>query len=198
MRSFTSWQIGGPAELMLIPKNVEDLALALRLCQQSQTPWLAIGKGSNLLVSDKGIAGVVIQIGDAFAQLELLDGYRVRAGAGLALALLANTTAKAGYGGLEWAAGIPGSVGGAILMNAGAYGSCIGPFVTKVELVEYNGSRRTLTGEELSFAYRQSGIRRETQVVTGVELQLHPGDKEESVAAVSYTHLLYYKRRKKG
>ncbi len=82
MRSFTSWQIGGPAELMLIPKNVEDLALALRLCQQSQTPWLAIGKGSNLLVSDKGIAGVVIQIGDAFAQLELLDGYRVRAGAG--------------------------------------------------------------------------------------------------------------------
>jgi len=184
MKQYTSWHIGGPAELLVVPANTEELSFVLSLCAEHKIPWFAFGKGSNILVADGGITGVVIQIGEAFAWCDLLPDSKVWLGAGLPLATLAQTTAKAGYSGLEWAAGIPGSVGGAIMMNAGAYGSCIGDAVTKVELVEYNGQRRTLTSDALAFAYRHSGIDRGKQVVTGVELQLAPGDAAWSNAEI--------------
>ncbi len=176
MSQYTSWRIGGPADYLAIPDNETELSALLVCCKNEAIPWFVIGKGSNLLVADTGIAGLVIQISDAFSWCNLLPDYRVSLGAGLALASLAQTAAKAGYGGLEWAAGIPGSVGGAIIMNAGAYGSCIGSFVTKIHLVEYTGQRRALTSDSLAFAYRQSGIDKTKQIVTGVELQLQAGD----------------------
>ncbi|MBS1348168.1 MAG: FAD-binding protein, partial [Firmicutes bacterium] len=135
MSKHTTWKIGGPADIMVFPTCTEELSSILPLLKGQGINWLVIGNGSNLLVADKGIRGVVIKMGENFASSQW-RGLEVKASSGMLLATLALEAAERGAAGIEFARGIPGSVGGAVRMNAGAYGSNIGNYVTKVEGVD--------------------------------------------------------------
>lgn len=196
MAEYTSWRIGGAADWLLEPASAEDVAAVLELCAQNDLPLVTIGRGTNLLVSDKGIAGVVMRIGEAFSGVEYLPEDRVRVGAGVLLAALCRETAARGLTGLEWACGIPGNIGGALMMNAGAYGSSIGELVTEVTVAAYTGTEkaragvRRLTGDELNFGYRSGcldALADLSAVALGATLQLAPGDAEASLAVIRET-----------
>ena len=183
MRNYTTWKIGGRADYLVQPANEDELSAVLALLHAESLPWLVIGNGSNLLVGDRGVRGVVIKMGESFAQTEWRDN-QVTVGAGKMMPALALEAAERGLSGLEFAAGIPGSVGGGVRMNAGAYGNTIGEFVTKVEIVEYNGQRRTLAASELTFAYRNSSLFAIDAVVCRVTLTLNHGSRDESLARI--------------
>jgi len=183
MRKFTTWKIGGPADLLAFPGDEEELAALLRFLWENEIPRVVVGNGSNILVGDKGIRGVVIKMGEPYAACEWHEG-GVSALAGAMLPALAHEAAARGLSGLEFAAGIPGSLGGAVRMNAGAYGSTVGQYVTKVVMVEYNGTRRELEAGELEFAYRESNLAAMPGVISGVELALPLGDPQESRAKI--------------
>ncbi len=178
MRNYTTWKIGGPADWLATPEREEELAALLTFCRENGLPCLVIGNGSNLLVGDKGIRGLVIHMGESFSHLDW-NGEEVAAPAGMLLAALALTAAECGMGGLEFARGIPGSVGGGVRMNAGAYGGNLGPLVSKVEAVSYAGKYLELTGEALSFAYRNSSLFQLDAIVSRVHFKLHERDKTE-------------------
>lgn len=177
MAKHTTWKIGGPADLMIFPTSEDELCAVLPLLQEQQINWLVVGNGSNLLVADRGIRGVVIAMGDNFAASQW-RGRTVKAASGMLLTALALEAAERGAAGLEFARGIPGSVGGAVRMNAGAYGSNIGDYVTRIDGVDYQGQRQSLAADELSFAYRDSSLFSQELVVTYVHLQLREGDRE--------------------
>lgn len=190
MSGFTSYKIGGMADYFAVPKNSDDVIMVMDFCAEFDVPLIAIGRGTNLLVSDKGIAGMVMQIGDGFSDIEFLEDCRVKAGSGVMLAALSKQSAKAGLTGLEWACGIPGNVGGAVMMNAGAYEGNIGMVITKVHLVEYietttgkKAMARTVAGEDLCFGYRSGCITPE-MVVLQIEIQLAVGDSQASLARI--------------
>lgn len=193
MQEYTSWRIGGPADWLVEPGNSDEVRQVLDFCAANETPLTIIGRGSNLLVSDAGIAGLVLRIGENFSRVEIEpqdDTYLVRAECGVLLAALSRQTAEAGVGGLEWACGIPGNLGGALMMNAGAYGASIGEFVTAVQVAAYTGAEKrkavlqTLRGADLHFAYR-SGCLPEHTVALGVALRLPTGNREASLARIS-------------
>ena len=178
MSKHTTWKIGGPADIMVFPTCEEELCALLPRLKEQNISWLVIGNGSNLLVADKGIRGVVIKMGENFASSQW-RGLAVKASAGMLLASLALEAAERGATGIEFARGIPGSVGGAVRMNAGAYGSNIGNYVTKVEGVDYDGHRLSLSGSEINFSYRDSSLFGLDAVVTYIYLQLLEGKREE-------------------
>ena len=178
MSKHTTWKIGGPADIMVFPTCEEELCALLPRLKEQNISWLVIGNGSNLLVADKGIRGVVIKMGENFASSQW-RGLAVKASAGMLLASLALEAAERGAAGIEFARGIPGSVGGAVRMNAGAYGSNIGNYVTKVEGVDYDGHRLSLSGSEINFSYRDSSLFGLDAVVTYIYLQLLEGKREE-------------------
>ena len=186
MSHYTSWKIGGPADYLIAPANVEELCQVVAFAKGFHIPITIIGKGTNLLVSDAGIAGIVLQIGEKLQKLDFLPDNMVRAEAGLPLATLAKTTVKNGLVGLEWAVGIPGNLGGALMMNAGAYGYQMGQFVTNIEVVEYTVinrnqtadvlvERNTIPQSELDFCYRNSGLK-PNQIAVAATLSLQQGD----------------------
>ncbi len=143
MQEYTSWRIGGSADWLVEPANQSEVIRVLDFCADNAVPLTIIGRGSNLLVSDAGIAGLVLRIGENLSRVEIepqADNYLVRAECGVLLAALSRQTAEAGVGGLEWACGIPGNLGGALMMNAGAYGASIGEFVTEVQVAAYTGA----------------------------------------------------------
>ncbi len=190
MSQFTSWKIGGPADFLISAAEVEDVELVANFCTIHQVPLTVIGRGTNLLVSDMGIEGIVLQIGDGMNQIQWLGNNQAQAQAGALLSVLSKEAAKHELTGLEWAVGIPGNVGGAVKMNAGAYGANISHYVTKVEIVEYNvtnhetkgsvaAKRRLLEQSDLDFCYRHSGVAG-NQIVVGVQLKLKPGNREKS------------------
>lgn len=193
MRAYTSWKIGGAADWLIEPQNEEQVTAVLDLVQATKLPLTVIGRGSNLLVSDRGIAGVVLRIGEAFGGWRRLDGNRVEVGAGELLAALSRQTATDGLAGLEWACGIPGNVGGALAMNAGAYGSSIDKVVTKVRVAAYNEPKakktviKTLSGDELGFGGYRSGCVGEGRLALSAELQLSEGNAEELLAQIKET-----------
>ena len=178
MSKHTTWKIGGPADIMVFPTCEEELCALLPRLKEQGISWLVIGNGSNLLVADKGIRGVVIKMGENFADSQW-RGLTVKASAGMLLASLALEAAERGAAGIEFARGIPGSVGGAVRMNAGAYGSNIGNYVIKVEGVDYDGHRLSLSGSELNFSYRDSSLFGLDAVVTYIYLQLLEGKRDE-------------------
>ncbi|MBQ9993035.1 MAG: UDP-N-acetylmuramate dehydrogenase [Firmicutes bacterium] len=181
MKKHTTWQIGGPADLFLRPENEAELCAVLRYCDDQNLPLQIIGNGSNLLVGDKGIRGAVIQLGSNYSAIEWLsDGAIVQAGA--MLTAVAKRAAQHDLCGMECLAGIPGSIGGAVYMNAGAYGFHIGEIITSVRIIEYNGDIRQLDKEELQFAYRHSNVREMNGVISNVQLSLQHGDGEASLA----------------
>lgn len=134
MGELTTFKIGGPLDLLVEPVNIQELQSVINFCRQEKLPWMVLGLGSNLLVGDKGIRGVGIRLSGIFTAWEVNDTV-VRAGAGLALADLAKQTACLGLSGLEFACGIPGTIGGAVYMNAGAYGGEMAQVVTKAQSI---------------------------------------------------------------
>jgi UDP-N-acetylmuramate dehydrogenase len=178
----TTYRVGGPAAYFLEARNEDDLRAARGL----GLPVLVIGKGSNLLVADAGLPGLAVVLGEGFADVAV-DGTEVRAGGAVALPVLARRTAAAGLTGLEWAVGVPGSVGGAVRMNAGGHGSDMSRCVSRVRVVdlasEWEGD---LTVEQLGYGYRRSALTA-AQVVVEAHLSLRWGDpkrSEEQIAEI--------------
>ncbi|MDO4732364.1 MAG: UDP-N-acetylmuramate dehydrogenase [Bacillota bacterium] len=193
MSAHTTWKIGGPADLFLQPSAEEELQQVLAYLYRQEIPWLVIGNGSNLLVGDRGIRGAVIKMGDSFSG-SLWRGQEVEARSGMLLSALALEAAERSLGDISFARGIPGSVGGAVRMNAGAYGGNIGDFVTAVYGLSYSGEPLELRGNEISFAYRNSSLFDLDAIVTRVRLRLKAEDREELMAKMKD----YARRRSKA
>lgn len=178
MRLHTTFQVGGPAALWAEPRSREDLAALAACCRREQIPWTVVGKGSNLLVGDRGYAGVILHVGDLLSSCQVV-GDKIRAEAGISLPLLARNACAAGLSGLEFAAGIPGSLGGAVFMNAGAYGGEIRDVLERVQILDPGGCLRWIPAEEMELGYRKSAAQTRGYVVTAAEFRLTPGDPEE-------------------
>ena len=177
MKKHTTFRVGGPADVLVQPDETA-LAAILALCRQYYVPYSFIGNGSNLLVGDKGIRGVVIEMTDPMGNIEV-DGPQITAQAGAMLSKIANTAASNGLGGMEFAAGIPGSVGGAVVMNAGAYGGEMKDIIERVYVLDENGAQLELDRDALNLGYRHSCIPEKKYIVTKVVLELVPRDEVE-------------------
>lgn len=184
LAGYTTWKIGGPADLFLVPNNEEELATSLRLLRRHDVPWCMLGRGSNTLVSDKGVRGAVIKLGSGFDEVRF-DGETVIAGASYSFIKLSVMAGKEGLTGLEFAGGIPGTVGGAVYMNAGAHGSDISRILQSADVVWDDGSRAKLGTEEMAFSYRHSVLQERRGIVTQAEFRLEAGDRKEIAAALA-------------
>jgi UDP-N-acetylmuramate dehydrogenase len=174
LAELTSFRIGGPAEWFLIVENVGELATAAAAAYRHSIPYFCLGSGTNLLVSDRGMRGLVIKLGAGFARIEF-DVCDVRAGAAAQFGELAELTVEYGLEGLEFAEGIPGSVGGGLVMNAGAFGGEMARVVTAVHGVDASGVTRVLSPDEIGFAYRRTSLPSRF-VITSVDFRLRLGD----------------------
>lgn len=177
MSRHTSFRIGGPADVMALPQNESELQALLLKAQASQTPVTLIGNGSNLLVRDKGIRGLVIKLGNMLNDIEV-KGSSITFGSGVSLALASKKAASLGLSGLEFAVGIPGSIGGAVYMNAGAYDGEMSKVVAAVRVMNAAGGLKELKAEQLDFAYRHTALQGSGWFVTSVTVALQPGDQE--------------------
>jgi UDP-N-acetylmuramate dehydrogenase len=180
----TTYRVGGAAALFLTVDAEDDLAVAVTSVRESSVAVLVVGKGSNLLVADAGFAGLAIVLGDSFADVEI-DGTTVTAGGAAALPVVARRTAAAGLTGFEWAVGVPGSIGGAVRMNAGGHGSDMAATLTRVRVVDLAaGEDGWVPASALDLAYRHSSIG-PSQLVVEAELALAPGDAERAEAEIA-------------
>ena len=178
LKRHTTYRIGGPADLFVLPASVEDVVWTLRLAHDEGLPVFVMGSGSNLLVSDSGIRGIVLRMGQQMAKVRF-SGAGVWAEAGLSLPRLAKLAADRELSGLEWAGGVPGSVGGAVAMNAGAHGSDTSVILTRAYLVSRSGELIEAARNDLKFAYRRCGLVREGRhIVVAAEFSLKPNAKE--------------------
>jgi UDP-N-acetylmuramate dehydrogenase len=178
----TTIKIGGPAEIFVEPSSIEDLKKTMDTVTESGVPWRAIGRGSNLLVGDSGIKGVVIKLGKGLDHLDV-DGDTITAGGGYSLIKLTTVISKQGLSGLQFAGGIPGSVGGAVYMNAGAHGSDMSKILVKAHILFEDGTMEWLTAEELEFSYRTSLLQKKRPgICLEAVLKLEKGNREEIVA----------------
>lgn len=178
MKRNTSFKVGGPADLMIKPQTVEEIRDIVSLLSKSNIKFLIIGNGSNLLVKDEGIRDVVIKIDKNFGDI-IVENDKIIAQAGALLPLISNEAVKHSLSGFEFAAGIPGTLGGAVCMNAGAHGGEMKDIITTVTLMDYSGNIKTLTNEEMKFEYRKSIISNEPYIVLAAEMKLNKGNKEE-------------------
>ena len=182
MSRHTSFQIGGCADFFALPASVSALTALIRTAKEEGAAYTIIGAGSNLLVSDRGIRGLTVKIGKPFGELTA-DGCKISAGAGVSLARLASFAASLSLSGLEFASGIPGSVGGAVYMNAGAYGSEMREVTAAAHFTDGEGGTGVFSAAELGFDYRRSRFCEEDGlVILGAELLLTPGNREEITA----------------
>lgn len=181
---YTTMKIGGPADILIVPKHVAGIEKTLQLVKQYKTKWTVIGRGSNLLVSDQGIEGVVIRLGEGLDHLEV-EKHKVRVGSGYPLIKLSTLLSRQGLAGLEFASGIPGSVGGAVYMNAGAHKSDISSVLSKALILFEDGAIDWLTNKELEFSYRASVLQtKRPGIVLEAEFQLQAGKREEIVRSM--------------
>ena len=178
MKQYTTLKIGGTADVLVQPRSVDEVILARETARETGMPVTFIGNGSNLLVRDGGIRGLVVRFGPLFASVRT-EGTVICAQSGISLAALAQTAASAGLTGLEFASGIPGTLGGGIRMNAGAYKGEMKDVVTEVTALCEDGSLRVFFGEELAFSYRHSCFTDSTMLVLEAKLQLQYGEKQE-------------------
>lgn len=174
----TTFRAGGPADYYVEPENREELASVLALCRNRQMPYYILGNGSNLLVGDRGYPGVMVSMGKGWSGITV-EGDRIRAGAGALLSAVARAALKQGLDGLAFAAGIPGTVGGAVVMNAGAYGSEMAGILAGATVLAPDGQVLVLPVEELELGYRRSCIPDKGYVVLEAEFALQPGDPAE-------------------
>lgn len=187
MKNHTTFRIGGPADIFACPQTEKALIHGLRWCQERQIPFYIIGNGSNLLVGDKGFRGVIFQIcrNLDFLEIQETDGaIRVCAGAGIMLAKLAKDISARGYTGFEFATGIPGTLGGAVTMNAGAYGGEMKQLIESVRAVDGAGKIREFSLEALELGYRTSRIQKDAFIVLSAVMTFKPGDAGKILAKV--------------
>ena len=182
MAKHTSFRIGGPAEVMAFPKNAEELAELLKLSALLDCKTAILGAGTNVLAPDEGIPGLVICLKDCLDGMEQLDETGIRVMAGVTMSRAAVFAANLGLAGLEFAHGIPGSVGGGVYMNAGAYGGEICQVCTRVEVMDRAGNIRILTGEEMQFSYRHSVLEESGDIVISADFRLTK-DEPEAIKA---------------
>jgi UDP-N-acetylmuramate dehydrogenase len=184
---FTSFGIGGPADALVQVESGEELNNLLNFFVDNSLAWQFIGRGSNLLVSDSGFSGVVLLFGKALSQIEILSDaksvdIRVRVGAGCSLARLLNWCTDNSYSGLEFAVGIPGSLGGAVVMNGGAWGGEIADIIDSISVLSYHSGAEHLERSELDFRYRvwgNQGTGEKKRIVLSADICLKPGKKED-------------------
>ncbi|WP_045515377.1 UDP-N-acetylmuramate dehydrogenase [Neobacillus niacini] len=178
----TTMKIGGPADIFIEPSSLENIQKVMTFIKERQIPWRAIGRGSNLLVSDKGIEGVVIKLGSGLDHLSINES-TITVGGGHSLVSLSTLISKKGLSGLEFASGIPGSVGGAVYMNAGAHGSDISKILTKAHILFEDGAIEWLSKDEMEFTYRTSVLQKKRPgIVLEAEFQLIKGDRTAIVS----------------
>ncbi len=177
MSLHTTFKIGGKADYFVKPKTMEHLVYAIKCCKENDIPYYIIGNGSNLLVSDKGYRGAIIQIYKNFNQVEI-NGCRVRAQAGILLSRLARLIMEAGLEGFEFASGIPGTLGGAVFMNAGAYGGEMKDVVEAITVITHQGDLIELPKEALELDYRSSILQKEDYVAVSIDLIFKEGCKK--------------------
>ncbi len=185
----TTYRVGGPASLLVEAGDEADLDLVATAVRRSGVPVLVVGRGSNLLVADEGFPGLAVVLGDGFRSIEVV-GNTVRAGGAVSLPVLARRTAAAALTGLEWAVGVPGTVGGGVRMNAGGHGSDISRTLIRARVVDLaaepaeGAAARTVPAAELDLAYRHSAVG-PSQVVVAAEFELRPGDRERAEADIA-------------
>lgn len=176
MKNHTTFRTGGPADILVQPA-AEEIGRVIQMCKNYDEPWIVIGNGSNLLVSDEGIRGVVIEIGKYQSEIAIRGDMMV-AQAGAMMSTVANQAAAEGLTGLEFASGIPGTIGGAVVMNAGAYGGEIKDVMMFAAILTPEGDVVKMTPEQLELSYRHSNIAEKGYIVLAVMLQLAQGDQE--------------------
>ena len=177
MSKHTSFKIGGPAEIFVKINNVEELKLIIKISKQAEVPITVVGNGSNLLVSDDGIRGIVLKI--EFDKIEIEESGKLKVGSGVKLAFLAQKCLKEKLEGFEFASGIPGTIGGAIRMNAGAHGSEMKDIVKKIICMTRDGKIQVISNEEAKFEYRNSIFSQNDYIILEAEIQLRKGNPEE-------------------
>ncbi|WP_248926601.1 UDP-N-acetylmuramate dehydrogenase [Paenibacillus hamazuiensis] len=181
---YTTWKIGGPADILLTPRSKDQLIRAVRFLHDRGIPWTVIGRGSNMLVTDKGIRGVVIKLGDTLETVRF-EGTLAIAGGAYSFIKLSVMAGKEGLTGLEFASGIPGTVGGAVYMNAGAHGSDVSRILKQAEVLWETGELATLQRDELQYAYRHSLLQTKPGIVTEAVFQLEYGERNEIAAEMA-------------
>lgn len=177
MKKHTTFRIGGPARFFYVPKNIEELKLIIQYCKNEKLKYMIIGNGSNMLFLDEGFDGAVICVGSSMGNINV-DNISIYAEAGALLSKVASSARDAGLTGMEFAAGIPGTIGGAIVMNAGAYGGEMKDIVSFVDILEADGNLRRYSNEEMQFGYRRSIVDAD-KVVVGVGLKLACGNIDD-------------------
>lgn len=193
MSEHTTFAVGGPADVLVLPKSVKEMSLAIRAARSLELPVTVLGGGSNVLVRDGGIRGVVIQLNQMTKVLSC-NGTKILASAGYMLKDVCQFAQEQGLTGIEFACGIPGTLGGAVFMNAGAYGGEMSHVVSRVRTVNSTGGVHTYNAPNLGFSYRQSRFQKSQEFVVEIELTLRQGDKAEIQQAMDD---LMQKRRSK-
>lgn len=179
LKNHTTFQIGGKCIALIEPKKVEDIIEAIKICRENNLKFFIIGNGSNLLVPDDGYNGVIIKIKSEFSNIQV-EGECLIAHSGAKLSEVYTVAYENSLTGFEFASGIPGTIGGAIFMNAGAYGGEMKDIVESVEVLDLNNYEvKELKNEELDFSYRKSIIQRKNYIVLTIKLKLKKGNKEE-------------------
>jgi UDP-N-acetylmuramate dehydrogenase len=178
MKKHTTFKVGGPVDIMVIPKNVKEIKNLFKYIKTNNYPFYVMGNGSNLVVKDKGIRGIVIKVLDNFNSLSAKDDI-IEAGAGVLLSKLANFAMKESLSGLEFASGIPGSLGGAVVMNAGAYGGQTSDVIEQTTYIDVHGNIEKLQKDEHEFGYRKSYFSKGGNIVLEVKLRLIPSSNVE-------------------
>ena len=199
LKNHTSFKIGGPADVLVSVSNADELIKTIEYAKEENIEFFLLGNGSNVLASDKGYRGMVIKLDGEFNDGKVI-GDTIKAGAGITLSKLAGLAMNSSLSGLEFASGIPGTLGGALFMNAGAYGGEMKQVVTKVSVLDLTNqskdetSIKELSNEEMDFGYRHSILKEKDYIALGCEMKLNPGDKE---AIASYMRELASKRKEK-
>ena len=178
LAKYTTFHIGGPAECFISARSSEEVQMVLCFCKEHQVDLHILGNGSNLLIDDKKIAGIVLYIGRRMQEIQV-NGTEIIADAGARMALVSRAAAEASLTGLEFAFGIPGTIGGGVIMNAGAYGGELSQVVTRVEAFDRDGNLHVLAGDDLCFEYRNSILKKQGYIVSRVYLNCKEGNQEE-------------------
>lgn len=184
LAKYTTFHIGGPAECLIAARSSDEIQMVLKFCKEHQVELHVLGNGSNLLVDDEGVSGIVLYIGRRMQEITV-NGTEIAAEAGARMALVARAAEDASLTGLEFAFGIPGTIGGGAIMNAGAYGGELSQVITKVEAFDINGNFYVLEGDDLCFGYRKSTLKTHGYIVSKVYMNCKPGNKEEISALMA-------------
>ena len=178
MKKHTTFRIGGPARCFCLPQTAAQLAETVEACEEAGEPWYILGNGSNLLVGDKGYRGVIIQVYKNLNRIEITEN-RIKAQAGAMLSAVARKALEHSLTGFEFASGIPGTLGGAVVMNAGAYGGEMKDVIRQVRVLTPEGDFAQIPGHEMEFGYRTSAAAKRGYIVLEAELELSPGDADQ-------------------